>query len=106
MKWLDAARPRLRLLFARRAAESRMTQEFGLHIELETELLDDVGQEQRQRVGRGGDTEAGEELLGHASAADAVASARTAALVDPEGESLAKCLSALGSAGDFRIAAE
>lgn len=39
-------------------------------------------------------------------AADAVASARTAALVDPEGESLAKCLSALGSAGDFRIAAE
>ncbi len=39
-------------------------------------------------------------------AADAVASARTAALVDPEGESLAKCLSELGSAGDFRIAAE
>lgn len=39
-------------------------------------------------------------------AADAAASARTAALVDPEGESLAKCLSALGSAGDFRIAAE
>jgi indolepyruvate ferredoxin oxidoreductase, alpha subunit len=39
-------------------------------------------------------------------AADAVASARTAALVDPEGESLAKCLAALGSAGDFRIAAE
>jgi indolepyruvate ferredoxin oxidoreductase beta subunit len=39
-------------------------------------------------------------------AADAVASARTAALVDPEGESLARCLSELGSAGDFRIAAE
>src|SRR5688572_10555365 len=39
MKWLDASRARLRLLFARRAAESRMTQEFQLHIELETEQL-------------------------------------------------------------------
>jgi putative ABC transport system permease protein len=39
MKWLDAARARLRLLVARRAAESRMHQEFRLHIELETEKL-------------------------------------------------------------------
>src|SRR5687767_14154233 len=39
MKWRDAARARLRLLFARRAAESRMNQEFRLHIELESEQL-------------------------------------------------------------------
>lgn len=37
--------------------------------------------------------------------ADAITSARTAALVDPEGESLAKCLIAL-SGPEFRIAAE
>jgi indolepyruvate ferredoxin oxidoreductase alpha subunit len=36
---------------------------------------------------------------------DAIASARTAALVDPEGESLAKCLTAL-SGPEFRVAAE
>ena len=39
-------------------------------------------------------------------AADAIASARTAALVDPEGESLAKCLAEIDSQGTFRIAAE
>jgi len=39
-------------------------------------------------------------------AADAVASARTAALLDPEGESLAKCLSEIDGRGAFRIAAE
>jgi indolepyruvate ferredoxin oxidoreductase beta subunit len=39
-------------------------------------------------------------------AADAVASARTAALVDPEGESLAHCLSEIESQADFRMAAE
>ena len=39
-------------------------------------------------------------------AADAVASARTAALVDPDGESLAKCLDAVGTAEPRRIAAE
>ena len=38
-------------------------------------------------------------------AADAIASARTAALVDPEGESLGKCLTAL-SGPELRIAAE
>jgi indolepyruvate ferredoxin oxidoreductase beta subunit len=41
-----------------------------------------------------------------ARAADAVASARTAALVDPEGESLAKCLDAIGTPEPRRIAAE
>ena len=39
-------------------------------------------------------------------AADAVASTRTAALVDPEGESLAKCLDAIGAPDLPRIAAE
>jgi indolepyruvate ferredoxin oxidoreductase beta subunit len=39
-------------------------------------------------------------------AADAVASARTAALVDPEGESLARCLAQLDERTDFRVAAE
>ncbi len=41
-----------------------------------------------------------------AQGADAIASARTAALVDPEGESLAKCLAAIGGPASFRIAAE
>jgi NAD-dependent dihydropyrimidine dehydrogenase PreA subunit len=39
-------------------------------------------------------------------AVDAVASARTAALVDPEGEALAKCLAGLASAPAHAIAAE
>ncbi len=39
-------------------------------------------------------------------ATDAIASARTAALVDPEGESLAKCLAELDGQATFRIAAE
>ena len=39
-------------------------------------------------------------------AADALASARTAALVDPEGESLAKCLAEIDGQASFRIAAE
>jgi indolepyruvate ferredoxin oxidoreductase beta subunit len=38
--------------------------------------------------------------------ADAVASARTAALVDPEGESLAKCIASIGGQSELRIAAE
>jgi indolepyruvate ferredoxin oxidoreductase, beta subunit len=37
---------------------------------------------------------------------DAVASARTAALADPEGEALTRCLAELGEAGALRIAAE
>ena len=48
-------------------------------------------------------------LAGHiplARAADAVASARTAALVDPEGESLAECLAAIGQPAAMGIAAE
>jgi len=47
---------------------------------------------------------AGQIPLGRA--ADAVASARTAALVDPEGESLAKYLSEIEGQASFRIAAE
>ncbi len=39
-------------------------------------------------------------------AADALASARTAALVDPEGESLAKCLAEIEGQASFRMAAE
>ena len=39
-------------------------------------------------------------------AADALASARTAALVDPEGESLAKCLAEIEGQARFRMAAE
>jgi len=48
-------------------------------------------------------------LAGHiapARAADAVASARTAALRDPEGESLANCLAEVDGQNAFRIAAE
>jgi indolepyruvate ferredoxin oxidoreductase, beta subunit len=37
---------------------------------------------------------------------DAVASARTAALADPEGEALARCIAELGEADALRIAAE
>jgi indolepyruvate ferredoxin oxidoreductase beta subunit len=39
-------------------------------------------------------------------AADAIASARTAALLDPEGESLAKCLAEIDGQAAMRIAAE
>ncbi len=39
-------------------------------------------------------------------AADAIASARTAALVDPEGESLARCLAEIEGQASFRMAAE
>jgi len=39
MKWFDAARIRLPLLFAGRAAEARMNDEFRFHIEMETERL-------------------------------------------------------------------
>ena len=48
-------------------------------------------------------------LAGHIPlqhAVDAIASARTAALVDPEGESLAKCLAQIDSQSSRRIAAE
>jgi predicted permease len=39
MRWLDGARTRVCLLFARREAESRMNKEFRFHIEMETERL-------------------------------------------------------------------
>ena len=39
MKRFDSACVRLRLLFARRGAESRMNDEFRFHIEMETDQL-------------------------------------------------------------------
>lgn len=39
MSWVHAARVRLHLIFAHRAAESRMDEEIRLHVELETERL-------------------------------------------------------------------
>jgi putative ABC transport system permease protein len=39
MSWLSGAGARLHLLFARRAAESRMSTEIGFHIEMETDRL-------------------------------------------------------------------
>jgi indolepyruvate ferredoxin oxidoreductase beta subunit len=51
------------------------------------------------RPSLGGDLPAGR-------AVDAIASARTAALIDPEGEGLARCLATLDAAEGFRIAAE
>jgi indolepyruvate ferredoxin oxidoreductase beta subunit len=39
-------------------------------------------------------------------AAEAIANARTAALLDPEGEALSKCLSDIEAAGTRRVAAE
>ena len=39
MSWFSAARARLHLLFAPRAAESRMNEEFDFHIEMETARL-------------------------------------------------------------------
>jgi indolepyruvate ferredoxin oxidoreductase beta subunit len=41
-----------------------------------------------------------------AQAADAVANARTAALLDPEGEGLARCLAEIGGQTALRVAAE
>jgi len=39
MRWIDAIRARLGLLFGRRAAEERMDDEIGFHIDMETERL-------------------------------------------------------------------
>ena len=39
MSWLEGSRARLRLLFDRRTAESRMTKEIGFHLDMETERL-------------------------------------------------------------------
>ena len=39
MSWLDGSRARLRLLLDRRGAESRMAQEIGFHVDMETERL-------------------------------------------------------------------
>jgi predicted permease len=39
MRWIDGIRARLGLLFGRRDAESRMDEEFGFHLDMETERL-------------------------------------------------------------------
>ena len=39
MRWVDAARARLRLLLFREAVEQRMDEEFGFHLDMETERL-------------------------------------------------------------------
>jgi putative ABC transport system permease protein len=39
MSWLEGSRARLRLLFGRRAAESRANEEFGFHLDMETDRL-------------------------------------------------------------------
>src|SRR5215207_5074315 len=39
MSWLEGSRARLRLLFNRRAEESRMAKEIGFHVDMETERL-------------------------------------------------------------------
>lgn len=39
MSWLEGSRARLRLLFDRRSAESRMTREIDFHVDMETERL-------------------------------------------------------------------
>lgn len=68
MSWIDAVRARMRLLFSRRDAESRMDQEISFHIEMETErLADEAGldpAEARRRalIGFGGVQKHREEL--------------------------------------------
>ena len=39
MSWLEGSRARLRLLFGRRATESRMDREFRFHVDMETDRL-------------------------------------------------------------------
>ena len=39
MSWFEGSRARMRLLFGRRATESRMDDEFRFHLEMETERL-------------------------------------------------------------------
>src|SRR5262245_41315571 len=67
-KWLDGGRARLRLLFARDAAESRMSREFQFHIEMETEQLVrtkglSAAEARRQALARFGGVEAHKEAL-------------------------------------------
>lgn len=68
MSWLDGFRARLRLLFDRRAAESRMTKEIGFHLDMETERLvreqglDAVAARRRALVAFGGVERHKEEL--------------------------------------------
>ena len=52
MSWFDAARARLHLLFAPRAAEARSNEEMAFHIDMETQRLmraDGLSQEEARR---------------------------------------------------------
>ncbi|HEY0037901.1 MAG TPA: ABC transporter permease [Longimicrobium sp.] len=68
MRWIDAARARLALLFRRRAAESRMDEEFRFHLDMEAERLvreeglDPVEARRRAHVAFGGVERHKEEL--------------------------------------------
>jgi putative ABC transport system permease protein len=68
MSWIEGARARLRLLFARRAAESRMNEEVAFHIDMESDrLVREEGLEphearRRALVAFGGVTQHKEEL--------------------------------------------
>jgi predicted permease len=68
MRWIHAARTRLRLVLARGAAEARLREEFRFHIEMETERLvreDGLSAEEARRrahVAFGGLDRYGEEL--------------------------------------------
>ena len=49
MSWLDGTRARLRLLFSRDDAERRMSEEFGFHLEMETQrIVRDAGLDPRE----------------------------------------------------------
>ena len=55
MKWFDAGRARLRLLFGRNTSDARFTHEITFHIQMETERLQrdeglDVAEAQRRAM--------------------------------------------------------
>ena len=67
LKWLDALRARLRLLFFRRSAESRMDEEFRFHIDMATEAnvragMSDAEARRRALVSFGGVDRHAEEM--------------------------------------------
>ena len=64
MSWLDGARVRLRLLFARDDAERRMNEEISFHVEMETQRLEqDAGLDSREARRRARATFGGVEAL-------------------------------------------
>ena len=68
MSWVDGARARLALVFSRKAAESRFSEEIGFHIEMETERLRreeglDAGEARRRALAAFGGVENHREAL-------------------------------------------